>query len=81
MSNKNSIKQKNQLNSNSIPKNQILGQPEKNTTENSEIEKIPEKNIKDEKNPTINNPEIKAKENATDKVEIKKDTSTSVKKE
>lgn len=81
MSNKNSIKQKNQLNSNSIPKNQILGQPEKNTTENSEIEKIPEKNIKDEKNPTINNPEIKTKENATDKVEIKKDTSTSVKKE
>ena len=81
MSNKNSIKQKNQLNSNSIPKNQILGQPEKNITANAEIEKIQEKNIKDEKNPTINNPEIKTKENTTDKAEIKKDTSTSVKKE
>ena len=43
MSNKNSIKQKNEINSNSIPKNQILGQPEKDITKNSETQKIIQK--------------------------------------
>ena len=40
MSNKNSIKQKNEINNNSIPKNQILGQPENNITKNSETQEI-----------------------------------------
>ena len=35
MSNKNSIKQKNEINNNSIPKNEILGQPEKDINKNS----------------------------------------------
>ena len=80
MSNKNSIKQKNQLNNNSIPKNQILGQPEINTVENNEIEKIEDiKNTKNEKNPTINNPKSKTKENNTVKSETKIDKSTDLK--
>ena len=82
MSNKNSIKQKNEINNNSIPKNQILGQPEKDITKNSETQKIEKvKNKKDEKNPTTNNPINKAKENKTEENELKMDESTSIKNE